>query len=112
MAGPPGPPWRWAWRRGRGPGRPPKPRTIWFPWRNVVFEPIAPDGSRLGGEPVVLNPDELEALRLVYYEGLSQEEAAKRMNISRGTFWRILDSGRRKLVQALVELRPIVVAAP
>ncbi len=54
-------------------------------------------------------PDELEALRLVYLEGLTQEEAAKRMNVSRGTLWRMLNSGRRKVVQALVELRPIVI---
>jgi len=47
-------------------------------------------------------------LRLVYLEGRTQEEAAKLMKISRGTLWRALDSGRRKLVQALVERRPIV----
>ncbi len=104
-----GPPWRWAWRRGGGPGRPPKPRTIWFNWRSIVFQPYTADGRPVEAEPVILNPDELEALRLVYYEGLSQEEAAKKMNISRGTLWRILDSGRRKLVQALVEVKPIVV---
>lgn len=57
-------------------------------------------------------PDELEALRLVYFEGLTQEEAARKMNISRGTLWRALDSGRRKLVKAIIEMRPIVLVPP
>lgn len=57
-------------------------------------------------------PDELEALRLVYLENFSQNEAASLMGVSRGTLWRLLDSGRRKLVQALIEVRPIVLVAP
>ncbi len=61
----------------------------------------------MGGEPVVVAPDELEALRLVYYLGLTQEEAAQRMGVSRGTLWRLLSSGRKKVIAALVEGRPL-----
>jgi len=65
-------------------------------------------GEPYVGEPVYLFPDELEALRLVYLEGLTQEKAAERMGVSRGTLWRSLSSGRRKVVQAIVEKRPLV----
>ncbi|MEB2837142.1 MAG: DUF134 domain-containing protein [Desulfurococcales archaeon] len=108
------PGWMWRWRRG-GPGRPPKPRVIApdsAAW-GVVFEPFTMDGRPYpGGEPVVLSPDEVEALRLVYLEGLTQGEAAERMGVSRGTLWRILREARRKVALALVEGRPIVVEHP
>lgn len=104
-----GPPWAWRWGR-RGKGRPPKPRYISKPPSHLVFVPFK-DSSRIGTEPVYILPDEYEALRLVYYEGLTQEEAANRMKISRGTLWRALSNGRRKLVQALVEVRPIVLVS-
>lgn len=45
---------------------------------------------------------ELEALRLVDLLGLSQEEAAANMGVSRKTLWRDLTSARRKLVEALI----------
>lgn len=53
--------------------------------------------------------DELEALRLIDYQGLTQEEAAERMGISRGTVWRCLDSARKKVVAMLVERRELIV---
>jgi len=46
--------------------------------------------------------DEFEAMRLCDLEGLSQIEAAEQMQISRGTVQRLLESGRRKVVQALL----------
>ncbi len=103
-----GPPWRWGWKR-RGPGRRPIPRRIWFLPRSITFIPFNEFGEAVEGEPIYILPDEIEALRLVYFEGLTQEEAAAKMNISRGTLWRALNSGRRKLVQALIEMRPIVI---
>jgi len=42
-------------------------------------------------------------------EGLSQEEAGQRMNISRGTIWRLVQSAIRKAAQALSEGRPIYI---
>lgn len=106
-----GGPWRWRHRRG-GPGRPPKDRVIGYGFRRVTFVPVDERGVPLLGEPIYLMPDELEALRLVYLEGLTQGEAAGKMGVSRGTLWRVLDSGRRKVAQALVEGRPIVVIPP
>ncbi|NIO38518.1 DUF134 domain-containing protein [Candidatus Bathyarchaeota archaeon] len=37
----------------------------------------------------------------------TQEEAGKRMDISRGTVWRLLQQVRRKTAQALTEGRPL-----
>jgi uncharacterized protein len=46
--------------------------------------------------------DEFEAMRLADLEGLYQEQAAERMNVSRTTFSRIIDSAHRKMADALV----------
>ncbi len=51
---------------------------------------------------VELAVDELEALRLADLEGLYQEEAARRMNVSRQTFGRIIESAHKKVADALV----------
>jgi len=53
--------------------------------------------------------EEFEALRLVDYEGLTQEEAGRRMGISRGTVWRALTSARKKVAQMLVEGRELII---
>ena len=45
---------------------------------------------------------ELEALRLVDLEGLTQEQASLEMGVSRRTFWNELASARRKVTFALV----------
>jgi len=99
---------RWCWRF-RGRGRPPKERWIRATFENIVFVPVDDSGMPIPNPPLYLRPDEFEALRLVYLEGRKQEEAAQLMRISRGTLWRALDSGRRKLIQALVERRPIII---
>ncbi len=49
-------------------------------------------------------------MRLVDGEDLDQEEAGKRMGISRGTVWRLLQSARKKVVTALTENRPLTIS--
>ena len=83
------PPWR---KRGRPRKR---IRKGWV-YNEVFFEP---PGWR---EEVYITDDELEAMRLVDYLGLKQEEAAEHMGVSRATVWRLLESGRKKLVEALL----------
>ena len=56
-------------------------------------------------EPVYLNLDEYEALRLSYYKKSPQKECAQQFNISQPTYSRILKAGIEKLVAALVEGR-------
>jgi hypothetical protein len=62
-------------------------------------------------QPIYIEPAELEVLRLVDLEELSQEEAGKKMGVSRGTVWRLLQSARKKSAQALTEARPLLVSA-
>lgn len=72
----------------------------------TVFKPTGVPGHAL--ETVELGLDELEALRLADLEGLYQDAAAERMNISRATFGRVLQSARRKVATALLEGRMLV----
>jgi hypothetical protein len=58
-------------------------------------------------ELVVLSIEELETLRLMDLEGLEQEQASKRMGVSRRAFWNDLQSGRRKMTDALVHGKAI-----
>jgi len=51
---------------------------------------------------VTLTVDELEAIRLADLEGLYQEQAAEKMNISRQTLGRILETAHKKIADALV----------
>lgn len=53
-------------------------------------------------EQVNLTVDEIEAIRLVDFEGMYHIEAAKKMNISRQTLGRILESAHKKIADALV----------
>ena len=53
-------------------------------------------------EEVVLTVDECEAIRLADFENLYQEQAAERMNVSRQTFGRIIESAHKKVAEALV----------
>ncbi len=79
--------------------RPKRPRYIDAMPRVTEFSPrgIAP-----GGE-VVLSLEELEAVRLIDYDGLDQSRAAEIMNVSRQTVGRILRAGRFKLAKAVVQ---------
>jgi predicted DNA-binding protein (UPF0251 family) len=58
-------------------------------------------------EEVGLLVEEAEAIRLKDLEGLEQEECAQKMNISRSTFSRILDSARQKIADALLNGKAI-----
>ena len=53
-------------------------------------------------EEVILTLDEYEAIRLADLNGLYQEQAASRMNVSRQTFGRIIEAARRKVADVLV----------
>jgi len=91
-------------RRGNR-GRFPKPVTIPNPSKVERFIPEPKTTS----ESIIIEPAEVEALRLVDLEGLSQEEAGLEMGVSRGTVWRFLQSARKKVTQALTEGRPLTI---
>ncbi len=90
-------------RRGRRSG----PRNIGFEPESLCYKPCGKRGNRL--ERVALGHDEMEALRLSDYEGLYQEEAALRMGISRSTFSRIVTEARRKVADALLHGKVIMI---
>ncbi len=82
-------------------GRPRKRRFLNKDSQYRCFEPCChPDAE---GRINVLEPGELEALRLVDLMDFDQESAAAKMGISRKTLWRDLHEGRRKVVETLVE---------
>lgn len=51
--------------------------------------------------------EEYEAIKLADYEFMNHLEASKLMGISRATFARIYETGRRKIAKALVETSEI-----
>lgn len=58
-------------------------------------------------EMTSLELDEFEAMRLCDLDGLEQSAAGEKMGVSRGTIQRLLESGRKKLLQALVERKAL-----
>jgi predicted DNA-binding protein (UPF0251 family) len=58
-------------------------------------------------ETVILEIDELESLRLADYLAHSHEQGALKMNISRATFGRIVESARKKVVDAILHGKAI-----
>jgi predicted DNA-binding protein (UPF0251 family) len=58
-------------------------------------------------EEVNLNMDELEAIRLADLEGLYQEDAAEKMNVSRQTFGNIISSAHKKIADSLVNSKAL-----
>jgi predicted DNA-binding protein (UPF0251 family) len=69
--------------------------------RPAIYKPAGIPLANL--RQVLLLPEELEALRLVDLEDLSQEAAAGRMGVSRSTFQRIVTQARRQVALALTE---------
>ena len=72
------------------------------------YRGFTPDGLA-SGDAIDMTVDELEVLRLCDLEGLEQDSAAQRMEVSRGTFQRILYRARQKVAGALCEGCPIVI---
>ena len=58
-------------------------------------------------EEVNLTLDELEAISLADLAELYQEDAAKKMNISRQTFGNIINSAHKKIADALLNAKAL-----
>jgi predicted DNA-binding protein (UPF0251 family) len=58
-------------------------------------------------DEVVLSIEEVEAIRLSDYLEMEQDRASESMNVSRGTFQRILNAARKKTAEALVHGKTI-----
>ncbi|MGL4998806.1 MAG: DUF134 domain-containing protein [Cetobacterium sp.] len=66
----------------------------------IFFKPADRPLNEL--EIVKIELDEFESLRLCDYEGKNQIDAGEIMNVSRGTIQRLLESGRKKILEALL----------
>lgn len=72
------------------------------------FTYFKPAGVRLRElDESIISVEEYEAIRLKDVEGLEQEDAAQKMNISQPTFHRLLLSARKKITDAIVNGKAI-----
>ncbi|AEB08164.1 DUF134 domain-containing protein [Desulfobacca acetoxidans] len=88
--------------------RPRKCRWVGFEPGVTFFKPQGVPMRSL--EQVVISVDELEALRLSDFLGLSQEEVAQEMNVSRPTVTRMLAKAHGAVADALVHGKAIKIA--
>jgi len=82
--------------------------------RKIFSMPLAKGFKPFGtpfsdAEIVILLLEEYEAVKLADYMNLTQEEAAKKMNISRPTFTRIYEKARKTIAEAFVEGKIIAI---
>lgn len=87
--------------------RPKQDRKIDSPPLMIGFKPFGIKRNLL--ESVKLQYDEYEAIRLLDYDGLNQEQASERMNVSRPTLTRIYESARKTIAKALMEGKMILI---
>jgi len=82
--------------------------------RKLLVPPVIKGMSVFGirgrrAQEVILHFEEYETIRLLDYRGMTQEEAAVYMQVSRPTLTRIYEDARQKVAKAFVEGRDIVV---
>ena len=87
--------------------RPKQNRKISNPPLMQGFKPFGIPRRMLS--QVSLLYDEYEAIRLLDYEGMNQDQAAVQMNVSRPTLTRIYENARKTIAQALVEGKMIMI---
>jgi uncharacterized protein len=75
-----------------------KPDTTYFKPRGIPVDAL---------EEVILTLDELEAMKLADQDGLYQQIAAAKMNISRQTFGNIINSAHRKMADVIINAKAL-----
>ena len=86
-------------------GRKRKNRNIDADHSGVCFKPCGIERNKI--DRVILNEDEMEAIRLSDFEGLYQQECSNKMGISRTTFSRLIESARKKIADALLHKKAL-----
>jgi predicted DNA-binding protein (UPF0251 family) len=89
-------------------GRPRVKRIIEGQGESRCYEPCCCPGEERDG--ILLDPEEIELIRLIDLEGLEQEAAAEKLGVSRKTVWRDIHETRRKITDALVNGKGIKMA--
>jgi predicted DNA-binding protein (UPF0251 family) len=86
----------------------PRPKRIRKVTNPPHFKGFRPIGQPQENNPVVLNYEEYESIRLSDFELYGHLEASRMMEVSRPTYTRIYESARRKVAQAFVLGKTIV----
>lgn len=76
-----------------------------------VISGMKPYGGKVNqqqGETIFLQYEEYEAIRLCDHQGLNHNDAAQQMGVSRPTLTRIYARGRKKIAEALVEGKQLI----
>ncbi len=88
----------------------PRPRK----WRRVCCLPenerFGPMGGGGSSEIVTMSVDEYETIRLIDLEGLNQEQCARQMDVARTTVQGIYVEARRKIADAIVNGKALVIS--
>ncbi|OGX52287.1 MAG: hypothetical protein A2306_07650 [Omnitrophica WOR_2 bacterium RIFOXYB2_FULL_38_16] len=90
--------------------RPCKRRKICLDLKSAYFKPRGIPMDAL--DEVVLEVDEMEAVRLADLDGMYQEDAAKEMKISRQTFGNTIARAHAKIAEALIRGKALKINCP
>lgn len=86
-------------------GRPKKYRKINCNPRANYFKPRGIPLRIL--DTIIIEKDEIEAMRLADSLNLKHKDAADKMQISRATFGRIVNSARKKMIESVLQGKAI-----
>lgn len=87
--------------------RPKSNRIVREPPLFTEFKPVGVPGAEL--DQILLSLDEYEAVRLADYVGMSHEEAADEMGMSRSTFSRLIEKSRKKIAEFIFQGRLLTI---
>ncbi len=90
--------------------RPCKKRTVCLDLKAAYFKPRGIPMTELS--EIILEVDEMEAVRLADLEGKYQEEAASQMGVSRPTFSNIINRAHGKIAEALIKGKALHINCP
>ena len=82
-----------------------KQKNIEADHSHICYKPCGFKKEEL--DKIELLEEEMEAIRLSDYNGLYHEECAKKMNISRSTFSRILAKAHQKIADGLLNTKAL-----
>lgn len=88
--------------------RPKIPRQICGSPAQSCFKPNGVPMESL--EKVFLEADEFEAIRLVDYQGMQQQQAAVEMGVSRQTLANLVKSARKKVADSLLNGKALMMS--
>lgn len=90
--------------------RPCKKRKVCVDLKTAYFKPRGIPMDCL--DEVVLQVDEIEAVRLADLDGRYQEDAAAKMGVSRATFSNIINQAHAKIAEALIRGKALRIDCP